>query len=124
MDRWVQRHVEPKLLDVPDGIEPLRVDQTSGAHAIADFLVGDGDPRIIADWPDDIRLFCQALMLGPGSMVLIERIAFEMLRVELYPTDVAGAVEHNAWWDAMALRRRLMRHELEDGDRSPAASIV
>jgi len=30
------------------------------------------------------------------------------------PTDRAGAVEHCAWWDAMALRRRLGREQPRD----------
>ena len=39
--------------------------------------------------------------LPQGDLELLERIEFSR-----------AAVEHNAWWDAMALRRRLMRHEL------------
>jgi hypothetical protein len=46
---------------------------------------------------------------------MMDRLKFEILRVEPYPTDLQGAVEHNAWWDAMALRRRLLRHEMADG---------
>jgi hypothetical protein len=116
VDRWVQRHVVPKLLAVPGGIEPRRVDQAAGARAIGAFLAGDSDPVVLADWPEDVSLFCGALLLGPGCMVMIERLGFEILRVEPYPTDVPGAVEHNAWWDAMALRRRLTRREAKEGD--------
>jgi len=116
LEAWVERNIAPKLLSLPADVPVHRVDQVQGARAIAAFLAGDHDPKVIADWPDDIRLFCQALMLGPGSSVLFEHIAFEILRVEPYPTDLDGAVEHNAWWDALALRRRLMRHELPDGD--------
>ncbi len=123
LDPWVERNIAPKLLSLPADVQVLRVDQARGARAIAAFLAGDHNPRITADWPDDIRLFCQALMLGPGSTVLVERIAFEILRVEPYPTDLEGAVEHNAWWDALALRRRLMRHELPDGDGPLRAAL-
>lgn len=122
LDSWVERNIAPKFLSLPTEVPVQRVDQVLGARAIAAFLASDHNPKIIADWPDDIRLFCQALMLGPGSTVLLERIAFEILRVEPYPTDLDGAVEHNAWWDAMALRRRLMRHELPDGD-GPARPV-
>jgi hypothetical protein len=115
LDPWVKRNVVPRLGSVPPGVEMRQVGQADGARAIADFLKGDSDPDVIADWPDDIRLFCAALMLGPGSTVLLERLKFEILRVEPYPTDLPGAVEHNAWWDAMALRRRLMRREMVDG---------
>jgi hypothetical protein len=115
IDPWVAANVIPKLNNVPPGVEPRRVGQADGARAIAEFLSGDPDPDVIADWPDDIRLFCAALMLGSGTTVFLERIRFEILRVEPYPTDLVGAVEHNAWWDAMALRRRLMRHEMQEG---------
>jgi hypothetical protein len=36
-------------------------------------------------------------------------LRFEIHRVEHYPTALVGAVEHNAWWDAMAPRDRLKR---------------
>jgi hypothetical protein len=112
LDPWVERNILPKLRAVPAGVDIRQVGQADGARAIGDFLQGDPDPDVIADWPDDIRLFCEALMLGPGSTVLMERLTFEILRVEPYPTDLEGAIEHNAWWDAMALRRRLMRHQM------------
>ena len=115
LDPWVERNVMPKLGLLPPEIQTLKVGQADGARAIGDFLKGDSNPDIIADWPDDIRLFCAALMLGPGTTVLLERLKCEILRVEPYPTDLEGAVEHNAWWDAMALRRRLMRHQPPDG---------
>jgi hypothetical protein len=34
-------------------------------------------------------------------------IKFEMHRVDAYPTTLPGAVQHNAYWDAMALRHKL-----------------
>ena len=49
-------------------------------------------------------------MIESGVMADIDRLRFEIHRVNPYPTDLVGAVEHNAWWDAMALRQRLM-HE-------------
>ena len=124
LDPWVQRNILPKLAAVPQGVQPQRVDQGQGARALAAFLSEDDDPKVIADWPDDVRLFCQALMLRPGATVPLERLGFEILRVESYPTDLADAVEHNAWWDAMALRRRLTRHESPDGDGPPLAVLA
>jgi hypothetical protein len=107
---FVRSKVKPNLLCVPPGVVARRVSQGEGAHAIEAFLHGDADALIIADWPADLSLFCQALMLEPGLMVPITRLRFELHRVTSYPTDLAGAVEHNACWDAMALRQRLM-HE-------------
>jgi hypothetical protein len=108
---WVRRNVMPRLDSVPPGVIAQHVDQSSGARAIAAFLAADPEPRVIADWPDDVRLFCQAVILRPGVTVVTDRLSFDILRVEPYPTDMDGVVEHNAWWDAMALRRRLMGRE-------------
>lgn len=109
IDTFVRDRVQPNLLSVPPSVVVRHVSQKDGAYAIEVFLHGDDDPQIIADWPEDLRLFCQALMLEPDVMVPITRLRFEMHRVTSYPTDLAGAVEHNAWWDAMALKQRLMR---------------
>ena len=106
-DPFVLDQVQPKLLCVPATIEVRRVDQADGARAIEVFLRDDPDPQLIADWPDDVRLCCQALMIAPGRTPPIPRLRFEIHRVEPYPTELAGALEHNAWCDAMALRERL-----------------
>jgi len=108
-DPFVRDHVQPNLEAVPAGVAIHRVSQSQGAYAIEAFLHGDAEPEIIADWPDDVRLCCQALMIEPGVMADIDRLRFEIHRVDPYPTDLAGAIEHNAWWDAMALRERLGR---------------
>lgn len=110
IDPFVRSTVEPNLLRVPSIVVARKVSQGEGALAIEAFLHGDADAQIIADWPEDLSLFCRALMLEPGLMIAIPRLRFELHRVESYPTDLTGAVAHNAWWDAMALRRRLM-HE-------------
>ncbi|MEP7209626.1 MAG: hypothetical protein ABI740_02210 [Alphaproteobacteria bacterium] len=108
-DPFVRDHVQPKLLCVPANVEVRHVDQATGARAIEAFLHPDPDPQLIADWPDDVRLCCQALMISPERTAPIDHLSFEIHRVESYPTELAGAVEHNAWWDAMALRDRLKR---------------
>lgn len=107
---FVRSRVQPNIFRVPPGVVARNVSQGEGARAIEAFLHGDTDALIIADWPSDLSLFCEALMLEPGIMVPITRLRFELHRVSSYPTDLSGAVEHNACWDAMALRQRLM-HE-------------
>jgi hypothetical protein len=106
---FVKEQVAPKLRAVPADIVIREVDQAEGAAAIEAFLDGDASPEVIADWPDDIRLFCQALMLRPGLTVGIDRLGLEIHRVVPYPTELEDAVEHNAWWDAMALKVRLQK---------------
>lgn len=114
-DPWVQDNVIPILWDMPEKFEgrsiqclPHWVSAARGAQFIADFLQGDDYPFILADWPDDIAYLCRALITGPGQMVETQpTLAFCVRRVDAYPTTLPGAVRHNAWWDAMALRNAL-----------------
>lgn len=103
---WVRDNVMP-IVTAP-GADPLLVEPDQFGRLIATFLRGDPNPVIIADWPDDIRYFCQALIVGPGQMVNIPALQFVMTRVDSYPTDLEGAVQHNALWDARALRHCLL----------------
>lgn len=106
-DRFVREYVQPKLTAVPPRVAVRRVGQAEGAYAIEAFLRGDPEPEIIADWPDDVRCCCQALMIEPGVMADIRRLRFEIRRVDSGAVELMGAVAHNAWWDAMKLRQRL-----------------
>ena len=84
------------------------------SNMIAAFLKGDGCPEIIADWPDDIAYFCKAIVTGPGQMVNIRFLRFELHRVDAYPTTLPGAVQHNALWDARTLRHKIMGGTLNE----------
>lgn len=101
----------PILRDVPGDpaiIQELRPKEM--AHALADYLLTDESEIVIeADWPEDIAHPCKALLVGPGRRVKTPPLAFVMNPVESYPTTLEGAVRHNAWWDAMALRQKVMR---------------
>ena len=106
-DPWVRKNVVPLLHAIPAEREHCKVsgvDQETGARLIAEFLKGDPRPYVVADWPDDIAYFCKAILTSPGNMASIPNLRFEIVRVRAYPTDLPGAIQHNAWWDAMALR--------------------
>ncbi|HLY89060.1 MAG TPA: hypothetical protein VKQ27_08755 [Acetobacteraceae bacterium] len=104
-DGWVLQNVVPLYHECPveaDMATPL-------PQQIMNLMDGDGEPVIVTDWPDDIRYFCQAIITGPGQMIpLPDGLEFELRRVDAYPTTLPGAVQHNAWWDAMALRHMLI----------------
>jgi hypothetical protein len=106
-DIWVYNNVFPVLFS--DGARPETVRLDSFGLRVAEFMQGDPLPTVIADWPDDIRYFCECLITGPGQMVDIPGMTFELFRVDAYPTDLEGAVQHNALWDARALRHALGR---------------
>lgn len=102
---WVAENVLP-IID--GGTDPIMVQPDEFGKVICWFLQHDRRPHVISDWPDDIRYFCQALITGPGQMVPIGAIAFEMVRIDAYPTPLEGAVQHNALWDARALRQAVL----------------
>lgn len=105
---WVAANVLPIVPSVPAFVEIIVCeDHADGSIELARFLKGDPAPCIVTDWPDDVRWLCQLLITGPGQMIGIPSATFEMRRVDAYPTTLTGAVQHNAWWDAMALRHLL-----------------
>jgi hypothetical protein len=99
---WVRENVLPIVHCA--GAIPVLVRPSEFGRAIRRYLEKDRWPIIIADWPDDISYFCKALITAPGEMVSIARLQFQLERVDAYPTDLPGAVQHNALWDARALR--------------------
>jgi hypothetical protein len=109
-DPWVLKNVVPIMFDCPIeraypcvlGASPLQL-----SMALHDFSRSDEYPHVIADWPDDIKYLCDALITGPGTMIAVPGMKFSVKRVDAYPTSLEGAAQHNAWWDAMALRHFL-----------------
>lgn len=111
-DPWVEQNVLPILYEVPaplPGMLHVVHDDIDAARLIQAYLAQDDYvPYIITDWPDDVKYMCQAVITGPGMMINVPRLQFDVVRVDAYPTEVKGAVQHNAWWDAMALKHLLM----------------
>lgn len=109
---WVAKNVVPILYDVPSPISRMVHTVNSNEEAarlIQSYFAQDSYvPYIITDWPDDVKYMCEAVITGPGLMIGVPRLQFDIVRVDAYPTEVEGAVQHNAWWDAMALKHRLM----------------
>lgn len=103
LDPWVENHVLPVLStqDARPDVLPLR----RFGRAIQSFLTDDPAPVVIADWPEDFMHLMQCLILAPGQMVRIPDLSLQMLQVSAYPTLIEGAVQHNALWDARALRQ-------------------
>jgi hypothetical protein len=119
---WVAQHVLPHVRKVPPYVEVITIqpgDRIGAALAVAGFLAGDEEPFITTDWPDDIKYMCDVVVTGPGLMANIGRLTFDMVRVDAYPTTLQGAVRHNAWWDAMALRQLFV-----EADAPPKLEIV
>lgn len=108
-DQWVRENVLPILHSDSAG-ETAFVTANGVGAVLGDFLADDPHPVIIADSPVDIARFCSALstgVRGDWASTPYPRMTFEVHNVDCYPTTLAGAVQHNAWWDAMALRAKL-----------------
>lgn len=106
---WVSENVAPVLR--LDGQHAEQVTAEELAYRLSEFISPDTSPIIVADWPDDIKYFCEHVIKGSlwwekagGPMQPIVGLSFEVVRVDAYPTELPGAVRHNALWDALALR--------------------
>ncbi len=100
---WVARHVVPYLMSVPSTLYN-QLDREAAAHDIATYLSSDPDAEIIADWPEDIALFCRLMLIGEREIVDISSLNFRFLRTPGFSTARNSAVPHNALHDARALR--------------------
>ncbi len=102
-DEWVKANVVPILYTALTGGKLW--DRKEAAMDLAHFMKDDLEPVILTDWPADIRYFCELIEFPMGEMApLMNGVTFELHRVDAYPTMLPRAVQHNAWWDAMALR--------------------
>jgi len=111
LEEWVQRNVIPYLDMVPEQLVSPRLSRIDAARAVGHYLAGDGDPLIIADWPEDIALFNALLVTGPGIMAEVPEITFRMVQLPGFSTAANSKVPHNALHDARALRDHLLSLE-------------
>jgi len=96
---WVAQNVIPVL-----GKYPIRKKELS--HRLDAFLAAYETIHVIADWPDDIRFFCDVLIVGPGMRINTPPLTMEILR------DIGSqqsAIPHNALADAHAIRLAYLR---------------
>jgi len=112
-DSWVIANVLPAM-DSHKASQSTNIPEFALGAFIRTFLEGDDHPVIVADSPVDIGRFCKAISTGLGGKWMsaeCSRMTFEVYNVDCYPTSLVGAVQHNAWWDAMALRHALTSGE-------------
>jgi len=90
---WVAKNVMPILNKDP-------VSEHIFKMKLYGFLSGYDNIHFIADWPDDIKYLCEAVITGPGMMMNIPSFTCEVRR------DLSTAnskLLHNALEDARAL---------------------
>ena len=96
LEPWVRENVVPHMF------QP-RVTYSEFQFALSRYLLNieHDDITIVADWPDDIRYFCEALITGPGERIIMPtNITLELDLSIKYDS----LVPHNALWDARAIR--------------------
>jgi len=91
---WVSEHVVPHL-------NKRSVSRKAFQASLQMFLASSGKSLIIADWPDDIRYFCESLIVGPGLAINTPPLMFELDR----SIEYVSAIPHNALEDARAIKR-------------------
>lgn len=106
---WVVENVEP-LMDSHDADLIWLVGPDGVGDCIRQALEHCERPVIVCDSPQDARYFSAAITTaddGGYAPFPFEHMTVEVYGVDPYPTTLPGAVQHNAWWDAMALREKL-----------------
>lgn len=105
-DAWVRENVLP-IMDSHHADLSWHVGQSEVGTPLRGFIGDCQNPVIIADSPVDIGRFCRAISTGEDGQwhsTSYSGMTFIVCNVDCYPTKLAGAIRHNAWWDAMALR--------------------
>lgn len=93
---WVAENVIPIL---GRGPVPIGLMQAS----LSAFLALYDSVHIVADWPEDIAHFCNALITGPGYRLDTPPLTMEVLRV-----DASSELPHNALADARGIRSHIL----------------
>lgn len=93
IDGWVKDNVVPLL----EFEEPLS--ERDFKKSLEDFLSNYDAVHILADWPEDIKYFCEALITGPGERIDTPPLTMEVRR----DLDAESSVPHHALWDARAI---------------------
>ncbi len=99
---WVKDNVVPHMTEVA-------VTRSKFQSDLAEYLWSfKQDVTIIADWPDDIRYFCESLVTGPGMMIsFVNNIKFELD----FGIQYESQVPHNALHDARGIREYFLNLE-------------
>ena len=96
---WVKENVVPNMILVPTSMHQFQLNLTR-------FLNEFEECTIVADWPDDIRYFCESLITGPGERLPIKtKIKFELD----FSIEYESKIPHNALHDAVGIREAYLR---------------
>jgi hypothetical protein len=90
---WVKQNVIPIL-----GKTPIRYGEFQ--HKLQAYLLQFDSINVIADWPEDIKHFCDCLITSPGM-----RLNTPPLTMAIYRFDAPSELPHNALADARGIAK-------------------
>jgi len=90
---WVKLNVIPILYNLP-------IPKVDFQLRLQAFLMQFDEIHIVADWPEDIKHFCESLITGPGN-----RLNTPHLTMGVYRFDATSDLPHNALEDAKGIAR-------------------
>lgn len=109
-ESWVREQVLPKLhkapvtfMTTPELVGPPLLEYIKRFSC-------DMKPVIVADSPVDIARISQAITTGyygEWASNPFQEMTFKVFNVDAYPTRLDQAIQHCAYWDALALRMKL-----------------
>lgn len=99
---WVVENVLPILMKEPLPLEAFE-------HRFWNYIKKYDNIHIIADWPDDIKYFCEVLHTHPGEMMNVPS-TFTMEVCRRLP-EHQSAIPHNALEDAIAIKEAWLRKQ-------------
>jgi hypothetical protein len=91
-NQWVKDNVIPKLYNLP-------ISKQHFQQRLHQFLNQFSSIHIVADWPEDIAHFCNALITGPGYRLDTPPLSLEVIRINAPSED-----PHNALADARGIK--------------------
>ena len=108
IDAWVMTNVFPKMQQYTN---PNRAYSRGEIQAALMMYLHQYDRiHLIADWPDDIKYFCELLITGPGERIDTPPLTMEIRR----DLDCESKNPHHALADATAMRDRYLCLQLLD----------
>lgn len=101
---WVFANVVPWLNKDP-------IEKSVFQSKLWSFINQWNEVHIIADWPDDIRYFCQSLITGPG--IAINTPPKMTMQIDRELDTSSSKILHNALEDARAIKQSWYKREKE-----------
>lgn len=93
---WVAQHVMPI-------IGKASMNLVAFQYSLRLWLAQFDSIHVIADWPEDIKHFCEALITGPGNRLDTPPLTMEVVRI-----DATSELPHNALADARGIRAAMI----------------